>query len=177
MPPATSPVPCCSTAPVPYSLTGVGHGPVRRELARAPARLAPPAYNTRPAIACSPMTTPKIQTIIRNFVAELTAALSEASHNAIAEALGGESNQVRSTRGDESAARAKGGKRSPEDLAKLTQLLLAYVKKNPGKRIEEIGKALNTNTKELKLPVAKLLADKWIGKKGEKRSTAYYPKG
>ena len=128
------------------------------------------------------MTTPKIQTIIQNFVAELTAALSEASHNAIAEALGGGGQpdpllRARPGKRAKPAARAKGGKRSPEDLAKLTQSLLAYIKKNPGKRVEEIGKALSTNTKELKLPVLKLLADKAIGKKGQKRSTTYYPKG
>lgn len=127
------------------------------------------------------MTTPKIQTIIENFVAELTAALSEASHNAIAEALGGggQPDPLRSVRGKrgQSVRRAKGGKRSPEDLARTTQSLLAYIRKNPGKRVEEIGKALTLKTKELALPVKKLLADKAISKKGHKRSTAYYPKG
>ncbi|HWZ92190.1 MAG TPA: DNA-binding protein [Polyangiaceae bacterium] len=128
------------------------------------------------------MTTPKIQSIIQNFVAELMAALSEASHNAIAEALGGGGQpdpllRARRGKGGKPAARAKGGKRSPEDLAKLTQSLLTYVKKNPGKRVEEIGRGLSISTRELTLPVKKLLAEKAIGKKGQKRATTYHSKG
>jgi predicted transcriptional regulator len=107
------------------------------------------------------MTTPKIQAIIANFVSELTAALSAASHEALTAALGGD---------------AKGGKRSSEDLAKLTQSLLTYVKRKPGQRIEQIGAALELATKELALPAKKLIAEKKLSTKGQKRATVYFAK-
>ena len=41
--------------------------------------------------------------------------------------------------------------------------------------MEAIGKALGTPTKELNLPVKKLLSAKRIRTKGEKRATEYFP--
>ncbi len=126
------------------------------------------------------MTTPKIQTIIENFVAELTAALSEASHAAISEALGGAPTKsavtARKGKALKAVKKAKGAKRSPEDLAKLTQSLVTYVKRNPGQRIEQIGKALGVVTKELALPAKKLIAEKKLSTKGQKRATTYFAK-
>jgi predicted transcriptional regulator len=61
-------------------------------------------------------------------------------------------------------------------LEALTEKLGAFIKKNPGQRIEQIGKALGTPTKELALPVKKLLAAKRIATRGQKRSTKYFPR-
>ena len=123
------------------------------------------------------MTTPQIQTIIENFVAELTAALSEASHAAISEALGGAPTKpavtARKGKAPKAPKKVKGAKRSAEDLAKLTQSLATYVKRNPGQRIEQIGKALGVATKELVLPAKKLIAEKRVSTKGQKRATTY----
>jgi predicted transcriptional regulator len=41
-------------------------------------------------------------------------------------------------------------------------------------RIEEINKELGTNTRDLMRPIKTLLAEGKIGKRGERRSTAYY---
>jgi hypothetical protein len=71
--------------------------------------------------------------------------------------------------------RAPGEKRPPEELAKLTETLASYIKSNPGQRIEQIGTGLGTPTKELSLPVKKLLRAKRISSKGQKRATTYYP--
>ncbi|HEX6275298.1 MAG TPA: hypothetical protein VFZ53_19795 [Polyangiaceae bacterium] len=60
-------------------------------------------------------------------------------------------------------------------LAALTDKLEGFIKKNPGKRIEEIGQALGTPTKELVLPVRKLVAAKKVSTKGKKRATKYFP--
>jgi hypothetical protein len=70
--------------------------------------------------------------------------------------------------------RVKGEKRSPGSLAKLTADLGAYIKKNPGQRIEQIGKAMGVATKDLALPVKKLIAEKAIRTRGQKRATAYF---
>src|SRR5206468_1714324 len=75
-----------------------------------------------------------------------------------------------------SPRRSKGVKRDPEVLEALTDKLGAFIKKTPGQRIEQIGKALGTPTKELALPVKKLVAAKKISTKGQKRATTYYPR-
>jgi hypothetical protein len=71
--------------------------------------------------------------------------------------------------------RGAGEKRPPAELAKLTEKLGEYIKAHPGLRIEPIGKALGVPTKELTLPIKKLLAAKTIRSEGQKRSTEYYP--
>ena len=70
-----------------------------------------------------------------------------------------------------------GAKRPPEELAATVAKLGAYIAKNPGQGIEAIGKALATPTKDLALPVKKLLATGKIKVTGEKRATRYFPKG
>jgi len=129
------------------------------------------------------MTTPKIQAIIENFVTELSAALAEASHSAIALALGGGQSpapsRARGSNGAKAAKpakRAKGGKRTAEELDQLTGSLLAHVKRHPGLRIEQIGQALGLTTKDLALPAKKLIAEKKISTKGQRRATTYFPK-
>ena len=73
--------------------------------------------------------------------------------------------------------RKAGQKRSPDEITKTTDKLLAYITKNSGQRIEEIAKGVGNSTKELTLPVKKLLTDKKISSKGEKRATRYYAAG
>ncbi|HEX7837878.1 MAG TPA: hypothetical protein VF469_10475 [Kofleriaceae bacterium] len=73
--------------------------------------------------------------------------------------------------------RARGGrgaKRSPEDLEALSQKFATFVKANPGLRIEQINKELGTTTKDLALPIRKLIAEGMITAKGKKRSTTYF---
>jgi len=49
------------------------------------------------------------------------------------------------------------------------------VKAHPGLRIEQINKELGTTTKDLALPIRKLISEAAITAKGEKRSTTYFP--
>jgi hypothetical protein len=72
------------------------------------------------------------------------------------------------------AKRPLGQKRPPGELAKLTERLGDYIKAHPGLRMEVIGKALGAPTKDLNLPVKKLLAAKKIRTEGEKRATEYF---
>lgn len=75
------------------------------------------------------------------------------------------------------AKRKAGQKRSPDEIAKTTERLLGYIAKNSGQRIEEIAKGVASSTKELTLPIKKLLNDKKISAKGEKRATRYFIAG
>jgi hypothetical protein len=73
-------------------------------------------------------------------------------------------------------ARAKGAKRSQDELERLTGRLLTYVKANAGQRIEQIAKGMGVSTRELNLPAKKLLANKSLKTKGQKRATQYFPR-
>ena len=68
----------------------------------------------------------------------------------------------------------RGAKRTAEDLEALSNQLASFVKANPGLRVEQINKELGTVTKDLALPIRKLLADGVITSKGQKRSTTYF---
>jgi len=70
----------------------------------------------------------------------------------------------------------KGAKRPPGDIAKLTQRLLEYVKAHKGERIEQVAKGMSVSTRELNLPVKKLIATKALKTRGQKRATQYFPR-
>lgn len=72
------------------------------------------------------------------------------------------------------AGREKGAKRPPDEIERLTGRLLDYVKGNPGQRIEQIADGMGTSTKELNLPAKKLIANKQLKTKGQKRATQYF---
>ncbi|HTQ04942.1 MAG TPA: DNA-binding protein [Polyangiaceae bacterium] len=122
-----------------------------------------------------------IRSRVEAFVEDLTAMIRASALDLVNEALGeGGSRPGRKSGGRRAAAaapvarRAKGAKRDPKMLAALTDRLGDYIKKNPGQRIEQIGKSLGTPTKDLALPVKKLLAAKKISTKGQKRATTYF---
>jgi len=68
----------------------------------------------------------------------------------------------------------RGAKRTPEDLEALSEQFATFVKANPGLRIEQINKELGTTTKDLALPIRKLISSGVIAAKGKKRSTTYF---
>jgi hypothetical protein len=125
----------------------------------------------------------EIESLVATFVADLTSLLRASALDVVQEALGaGRPRAPRQARGATSRApatgerRPKGAKRDPRDIEALTEKLASFVKKTPGQRIEQIGKALNTSTKELALPVKKLVAAKRLSTKGQKRATTYFPR-
>ena len=73
------------------------------------------------------------------------------------------------------APRARGAKRTQAELDALTGRIAAFITRNPGLRVEQFNRELGTSTKDLALPIKKLLADKVIRSKGAKRATAYFP--
>jgi hypothetical protein len=124
---------------------------------------------------------------VEAFAAELTTLVRRAAVDAVREALGESAPRLAKTaparRARPPAKRAArrttskhGGKRDPKVLAKLVERLAEYIKANPGQRMEEITEALGVDTKGLKLPIKKLLAEKRITSKGQKRATTYSPK-
>jgi hypothetical protein len=74
------------------------------------------------------------------------------------------------------ARRAKRAKRTSADVDATAAALLAYVAANEGQSIEQIGKGMGVATKELKLPVIKLVEAKKLKTRGQRRGTKYFVK-
>ena len=51
---------------------------------------------------------------------------------------------------------------------------MEFVTANPGMRIEQINKELGTSTRDLQLPIRKLISTGSLKSKGEKRATTYF---
>lgn len=125
------------------------------------------------------MTTPAIaelETIIRRHTEEVRVHLL----GVVVAALSGEATAAptyaKEPKSVTPRAAKKGAKRSPEALEQLTKKLLGYITKNPGERIEQIGVGLEIATKELLLPMRKLIAQGSVRAKGVKRATSYTAK-
>ena len=118
---------------------------------------------------------------VQGFVAQITELARRAALDTLESAFGGRvGNGVAGVIGLTvgRAGRPRGGrgaKRSPADLAALSERVASFVKANPGLRIEQINKQLDTTTKDLALPIRKLISEGVITAKGKKRSTTYFP--
>jgi len=123
---------------------------------------------------------------VQGFVVQITELARRAALETLESAFGGKTGRVGAAPGVAAmgppgvvrAGRPRGGrgaKRTPADLEALSEKFAAFVKANPGLRIEQINKELGTTTKDLALPIRKLIADKEISAKGQKRSTTYFP--
>ncbi len=119
---------------------------------------------------------------VQAFATELEELVRKAAMEAVAAALGVPAVKAASRGRAAPAARAaaaprarKGGKRPPAELAAMVDKTRDWVKANPGQGVEAMARALGVQTKELALPIVKLLKSKAIKKRGQKRATKYYP--
>jgi len=125
--------------------------------------------------------------VVQGFVGQITELARRAAIDTLESAFGG-----RAVRGGAPAPVAavaavasvgrvgrprggRGAKRSAADLEALSEQFASFVKANPGLRIEQINKQLGTTTKDLALPIRKLISEGVISAKGQKRSTTYFP--
>src|ERR1700759_4558707 len=122
--------------------------------------------------------------VLQDFVPQITELARRAAIDTLESAFGG-----RGARGAPVAAgalaanfgrvgpprRGPGAKRPSADLEALSERFASFVKANPGLRIEQINKQPGTTTKDLALPIRKLISEGVITVKGQKRSTTYFP--
>jgi hypothetical protein len=113
----------------------------------------------------------EIQKLVDGFVTQITELARRAAIDTLESAL----SPGRSTPLTSRNSKGRGSKRTGAELDRLSDEFIVFVTKNPGLRIEQINKHLNTTTKDLALPIRKLLADGTLKVKGRKRSTAYFP--
>ena len=120
--------------------------------------------------------------VVDGFVAQITELARRAALNTLEATFtshgAGRAPTIALPRGAEPVGRPRGGrgaKRSPEDLEALCNQFATFVKSHPGVRIAQINKELGTTTKDLALPIRKLIAEGRITAKGQKRSTTYSP--
>ena len=129
-----------------------------------------------------------IRAALDSFVEDLSNLINQAALESVEQALAAASSipggkRGRGARGAApvsvslSQSRKKGAKRTPEELEQLIKKLHGYIAKNPGQRIEQIASGLDISTKELNLPAKKLISEKKLSTKGQKRATTYFAKG
>ncbi len=129
----------------------------------------------------------RIRSRVEAFAEELSSLIRDSAMETVRDALGAGSAPRRGTRAGRAVVtgpagssvrgggrREKGQKRDPAEIERLTDRLLDYVKGNAGQRIEQIAAGMGTVTKELNLPVKKLIAQKSLKTKGQKRATQYF---
>jgi hypothetical protein len=124
------------------------------------------------------MPTGRIRELVDEFVENLQNVLRDDLQAAIANlglAIGG--HRPTTTSNAHRVARGKGAKRDPAALEALSGQFIKFVSSHPGLRIEQINKELGTTTKDLALPIRKLIADGAIKTNGQKRSTTYTAAG
>jgi hypothetical protein len=116
-----------------------------------------------------------IQRELEQRIEEFVADITELARRAAMEALAGALDQQLGGGGGASIRRRRGEKRSAQQLADAQDRLLDYIRDNPGQRMEEIAREFGANTRDLTLPLRKLVASHLVRTEGQKRATCYYP--
>lgn len=152
------------------SVTGLG---VRRAAggAELPLVAAGVAWGYRAAM------NEKIQRELHNrieaFAAEITEILQRAVAGSVAEVLGGPVKTRPSARAGVKAVNAPAVTRAKARAVMDRDVLLREVRRQGGRRMEELGKALRATTKVLRGPMKQLIAEKKVKTSGQARGTRY----
>jgi hypothetical protein len=129
----------------------------------------------------------QISAKIEAFTQELSTLVKQAALDTVRDALGGTPTVKRRGPGRPKGSGAKskaasqrkvaGGRRSSADVDSLAAAVLSAVKDSPGQGVTDIATALGVTSKDLRLPIQKLLAEKKLKTTGQKRGTRYHAGG
>ena len=108
----------------------------------------------------------ELRECVENFVFDLDVLMRQAALNALEETFGGDGVRPGRTR--------PGAKRSNAELEQLQEALLETITLNPGLRVEALSEVMDVPSRDLTLPIRKLLGARRIKKKGQKRATSYF---
>jgi len=119
---------------------------------------------------------------VESFVEQLKGLIQRAALESVQTALnGGQPSSRRGSKRPLSRAflgvpqgQESNSKRTPAELAALIKRLHSHIAKHPGLRIEKIGSGLGLPTKALVLPVKRLISERKVTTKGQRRATVYF---
>lgn len=116
--------------------------------------------------------------VVQTFVDQITEIAHHAAIETLHSAFGRRRDPPTSVAGVRPVGRPRGRrgeKRTSEALEQVSKSLVAFVRQNPGLRVEQINRKLGTTTKDLALPIRRLIATGLLNAKGKRRSTTYHP--
>lgn len=129
----------------------------------------------------------RIRSLTENFVRELEQAIRESALESVQSALLGGLAPAPTKRGPKPAGTAaprrarktsgKRGKRTPEQVEADGKNAVDFVRSNPGCPVGDIGTALGLSTKDLRLPLLRLVEAGTLRTEGQKRGTKYFTGG
>jgi len=125
----------------------------------------------------------EIHAAARVFVAQIANLARRGAYERLVSALAGSAagraagaaRRIRSGRGPGRPPGPGAPKRTKEDLRQLETRFASCVQAHPGMRVEQINERLGTTTRELALPIRRLIADGQITAQGRNRATRYFP--
>ena len=116
----------------------------------------------------------QLQANIENFAANVTVILTQAVREAVEAALTTPRSSKRAgSAGAPAAARARRRPTNGRGSSLDVDTVLAEVKRQGGRGVEKLAKKLGVKTKQLTLPLRKLIAAKKIKTKGRRRGMSY----
>ncbi len=116
----------------------------------------------------------EIRDLVERFAADVSALARKLAVSTLTGAFGGTSQAAARTKAP-NGSRAKGGKRAADELQNSATKVQAFINENPGLRIGQINAALGTTTKDLALPLRKLVGAGMVKTEGTRRGTQYFP--
>lgn len=119
----------------------------------------------------------RIEACIEAFAADMSEIVRRVAFESMSRALAGEPAIAAAMPSRKRTAGRAGGKRTRRELERTTAALERYIRTTPGRRMEELSSDLGLSSRELALPVRRLLEAGRIRTEGHKRATRYFPTG
>lgn len=117
----------------------------------------------------------KVNRTVQGFVAQVVELVRHAALETVQTAFTAPDATIPIAAGGDrgSAASSPGRRRTPDDLDALARRLAMIVRTHPGLRIAELAERLGTSTRDLSVPIRKLVAEGAIEPRGRRRATTY----
>lgn len=136
----------------------------------------------------------QLHALIEAFVADLSSIVQSATLDAVRQAIqsidssrpafsaprapatkpAAKTYKAASSKPSAGAGPARRGRKPDPQTERAAEMLVEYIKANPGQRLEEIGQGLRTPTVKLKRGLVRLVNLKQVRTEGKRRGTRYF---